>query len=360
LIRLQENVSLREYTTIGLGGPARYFSRCASADEIRVCHDFAESSRLPVFILGGGSNVIFPDEGYPGLVLQIGVRGIEILEENAHAILRVGGGESWDCIVEKSVKEGLCGIECLSGIPGSTGAVPVQNVGAYGQEVAETIVSVQCLEFRTGREVRIPAEECDFSYRSSRFKGKDRGRYIILSVDFRLKRSTLPQIRYAELEREAKDSLEKAQGDPASGLMAIRQAVLRLRKKKSMVIDPEDPNTRSVGSFFLNPVFEEDEFVAVKERIGQKITDEIPIFRQGSRVKIPAAWLIEKAGFQKGFRLGGAGISTNHSLALVNFGSSSFEILSLAAMIRSKIESEFGVALEREPVVLDKNGEALP
>jgi len=351
---LEENQSLAAHTTIALGGKARYFARCANADQICEALSFARERQLSVFVLGGGSNVVFPDEGYPGLILNVNLRGISVYEGTPCAVT-AAAGEIWDDFVHFCIDYNLGGIECLSGIPGLVGATPIQNVGAYGQEVAETIQKVTAIHCGTLETVEFSGEECKFGYRRSRFKNDDADQYIITEVSFQLPRYAMPNIRYPELERhvEAQGGLSALKpGQPA--LLAVRAAVLDLRRKKSMVLDPADPNSRSVGSFFMNPVLSKQEYERLVQRWQQTgSAEQIPMFPARDGIKVPAAWLVEHAGFPRGFRQGGAGISFNHSLALVNYGGTTRELLALAEAIQRNVKERFGVALEREPVVVN-------
>jgi len=324
---------------MGLGGPARYWAECASLDEMRACLTWAAGAGLPVQVLGGGSNVLFADAGYSGLVLKVGLRGVVF----NGATVEVAAGEDWDGLVQCCVERGLAGVECLSGIPGSVGATPIQNVGAYGQEVKDTIVAVRVLDRQTLAEVAFAPAECDFAYRQSRFKGADRDRFIVTAVTYRLDAGGQPQIRYPELRRHLS-------GEHPT-LATVRDAVLALRRRKSMVIDPQDPNSRSVGSFFLNPVIDAEAFAALKGRYPR-----IPHFPAAAGVKVPAAWLVEQAGFHKGLQRGAVGISQRHALALVNRGGTTRQVLALAAEIRDAVEQTFGIRLEREPVLVEESG----
>jgi UDP-N-acetylmuramate dehydrogenase len=307
-----------------------------------------------VQILGGGSNILFSDEGYDGLVVKIDLKGISLTDEGDFIIAHAAAGEDWDEFVKLCIDHACSGIECLSGIPGLIGATPMQNVGAYGQEVSDTIISLNALDSKNLKEDEFTNKECRFGYRQSRFRTEDAGRYIITEVTFRLKKSSRPEINYPELRNylEANFGLNiLATGRPA--LDAIRSSVLVIRKKKSMVIDPADTNTRSVGSFFMNPVLSKREFESLEEQwqlSGGK--SQIPTFKVQGTIKVPAAWLVEKAGFHRGYRKGGAGISANHSLALINCGGTTREILDLAEEIQQSISKRFGILLEREPVVV--------
>ncbi len=341
---MTSHTALAPYTTIGLGGPARFFARCRSIEDIRATLTFARQERLPLQVFSGGSNIVFADEGFDGVVLHVGLEGFRAEESREDALLTVGAGESWDSVVVRCAEKGWGGIECLSGIPGSAGATPVQNVGAYGQDVGETLVSLRSIDRETLQERGFTRDECDFGYRASRFKGPDANRYIITGVRLRLKRNVVPEIRYSELARELGEG--KAGVDLPLTPLSVRAAVLALRKKKSMVIDPSDPNSRSVGSFFTNPV------------VAQTFLDEklkgipVPAYPAPGGVKLSAAWLVEHAGFPRGFARGGAGISDHHALAIINRGGTTAEVTALASAIESEVERKFGIRLEREPVMV--------
>ena len=325
-----------------LGGPARYYAECTSVAEIRCCLEWATSTGLAVQVLGGGSNVLFADTGFDGLVLKIALRGLEFSGETALA----AGGEDWDHFVSACVERGLAGVESLSGIPGLVGATPIQNVGAYGQEVKDTIVEVRTLDRQNLQEAVFANADCHFAYRQSRFKSADRDRYIVTAVTYRLDPSGQPQIRYPELRRQIGNRLDSL-NPGQTALTAVRETVLQLRRGKSMVIDPEDANTRSVGSFFLNPVITADAFAALQQQY-----PDMPSFPAPDGVKVPAGWLIEQAGFAKGFEENGVGISQHHALALVNRGGTMTAILALAAAIADAVATRFDIRLEREPVLI--------
>jgi UDP-N-acetylmuramate dehydrogenase len=349
-LRLHEYVPLAPYTTLGLGGKARYLAECGSEDEVRAALAYAADRLLPVYVLGGGSNVVFPDSGFPGLVVRITIGGIEFRDGPSPEV-RAGAGVDWDTLVQGAVERGWTGIECLSGIPGTVGGTPIQNVGAYGQEIAETLVSVACLDRTTLERRALTARDCAFGYRDSRFKRADRERYVVLEVVLRLARDQRPRVRYPELQR-AVAGLGGVDTIPTGeAVRLVRQAVLGLRRGKSMVLDPADPNTRSVGSFFTNPVLPAATFAELERR-----WQGMPSFPAdgGAGVKVPAAWLVERAGFPKGYRgrSGGAGISTRHALALVNLGGTSADLLALAEEVRAGVERQFGIRLAYEPEVV--------
>ncbi|MEW6753437.1 MAG: UDP-N-acetylmuramate dehydrogenase [Candidatus Latescibacterota bacterium] len=351
---LGEGVPLAPHTTLGLGGPARYWASCARVDQVRACLPWARRRGLPVQVLGGGSNVVFADEGFEGLVLHVALRGVERVADGTGVRLTAAAGETWDAVVEACVADGLAGVECLSGIPGQVGATPIQNVGAYGQEVSQVLVEVQALDRHTLREVTFPAVDCGFGYRHSRFRGEDRDRYVITRVALRLEPQGRPAVRYAELRSRLEDSALDAGERGAPALRRVRQAVLALRREKSMVVDPADPNSRSAGSFFLNPRLSRGELEALRGRL--PAGTGIPTFEAPDGVKVPAAWLIERAGFPRGLRLGGAAISDRHALALVNRGATARQLLALAARIQEGVQARFGVRLEPEPVILGPRG----
>lgn len=337
-MQLEEHVPLAPLTTIGIGGPARFFFRASSVDEIRQALAWAGERSLPLFILGGGSNLLISDDGFDGLVLQIDLRGIVVESEDEYAMVKVAAGEPWDPFVEFTVSRGLAGVECLSGIPGSTGATPIQNVGAYGQEVSETIARVEVLDRTSGIVTTFSSEKCRFAYRSSLFKNHERERYIVVSVTFRLKTNGEATIRYPELRA--------ALGDTSlADLPAVRSAVIAIRRKKGMVIDPSDPDTRSDGSFFMNPILSAAGYAAFAA-----IAPDAPHFPSGEDVKLSAAWLIEHAGFHKGYVLGNVGLSSKHSLALINRGNATAaEALELVRLIQEKVREKFGVEIHPEP-----------
>lgn len=351
---VQPDVPLSPLTTIKLGGKARFFMSCWTVDQLQEALRIATHQRLRVHVLGGGSNVVFADEGFNGLVLRVGLKGVSLRDEGESVVVTAAAGEEWDPFVKQCIGKGLGGVECLSGIPGLVGATPIQNVGAYGQEVTDTIQSVQAIDRRTLAPVTFSNQECHFAYRQSRFKSGDNDKYIITEVTFRLRKNGRPEIRYPELAKLIASSTDLAilpLGEPV--LRAVREAVLTLRRRKSMVLDPADPHSRSVGSFFTNPVLSKEQFSHVQLRWKQMGNhNAVPTFPSGENLKVPAAWLVENAGFTKGFRFGGVGVSQNHSLALVNYTGTSRELLELAARIQRAVYERFGTMLEREPVIV--------
>ncbi|HEU4387372.1 MAG TPA: UDP-N-acetylmuramate dehydrogenase [Blastocatellia bacterium] len=346
---LQENVPLAQFTTFGVGGPARFFADATTSAAMATGLSWAHAKGLPVFVLGGGSNVIIADRGFPGLVLRNAIAGLETSVENEHVIVAAGGGEDWDGVVARCVERRWAGFECLSGIPGSVGATPIQNVGAYGQEVAETIVAVSAIDTQSCMRVEFTNSECEFDYRTSRFKVRDRGRFVITRVTYRLSRNGKPKVRYMELQLRLTGA-----GIREPSLADVREAVLAIRRSKAMVIDPADPDSRSVGSFFINPVVTPGEFEKIQPHAARRgvNAENIPTFPAGGgKVKLAAAWLIEHSGFEKGYRYGNVGISKKHALAIVNRGGGTArEVLELAGRIKFRVRETFGVTLVPEPL----------
>ena len=342
-MNIEKNVRLAPFTTIGIGGPARHFVRATTVDEIREAVSWAKERGEALFILGGGSNLLISDDGFPGLVLKADLRGVTVESEDEFATVKVAAGERWDDFVAFAVQNGWAGVECLSGIPGSTGATPIQNVGAYGQDVSETIIRVEVLDRTTGLVQSLTNWDCRFGYRSSIFKGADRDRFIVLNVTFRLKAGDPASIRYPELQRHIDE-----RGVAIEDLAGVREAVIAIRKRKGMVIDPADPDTRSDGSFFMNPVVSVEEHAAFLQRPG---TEGAPAFPGGDgTVKLSAAWLIEHSGFTKGFVHGNVGLSSKHSLAVINRGNgTAAEVVELVKMVQKQVFEKFGVAIHPEP-----------
>jgi UDP-N-acetylmuramate dehydrogenase len=332
---------LSAYTTLRLGGPAGTVTTAVHTDEAVGAVRAATATGRRLLVIAGGSNVVIGDDGFDGEVLLLRTRGVEVTDEDASGVLvRVAAGEPWDDFVSYAVSTGLSGVECLSGIPGAAGSTPIQNVGAYGQEVAHTIEAVHAYDRETDELRVMTPRECRFGYRTSVFKHDDR--YLVTAVDFRLPRAgESAPIRYAELAR----SLGAEAGDRVP-LRQARDTVLKLRAGKGMVLDPEDRDTWSVGSFFTNPVVP----AAVLESIG-----EAPHWPgEAGTVKLPAAWLIEHAGFPKGYAGEGVAISGKHTLALTNRGSgTTTALLDLARTIRDGVRARFGVELHPEPVLIN-------
>jgi UDP-N-acetylmuramate dehydrogenase len=349
-LAVQQDVPLAPLTTLEIGGPARYYRYASDRATVRAAVRWVADRGLPLLVLGGGSNLVVADEGFPGLALHLGLQGRTAAERDGALELTAGAGEDWDPLVAEAVAGGWAGLECLSGIPGRVGATPIQNVGAYGQDVAETVSRVEALDLATGAVTGLSNAECRFGYRHSRFKREDRGRYVILSVTYRLRRDGQPAVRYPELERALG-------GRRAPTLREVRDAVLEIRRRKSMVLDPRDPNRRSVGSFFVNPVVPEALAGRIRDTVRQEGADaeRMPAFPAGEgRVKLSAAWLIERAGLARGHRRGRVGISTNHTLAIVNAGGATArDVVALAREIRDRVRDRFGVTLVPEPVFVN-------
>ena len=343
-------MKLADYTTLRLGGPARSFVQAGTEEDLVAAVRAADGSGEPVLILGGGSNLVVADEGFDGTVIQAATRGLR--RDGGPGTMTAAAGEDWDSVVARTVAGGLAGLECLSGIPGLVGATPIQNVGAYGQEVSQVITNVRAYDRTARKIVDIPNEQCGFGYRTSIFR-KDPGRFVVLAVMFRLavQRLSAP-VRYAELAA----ALGVGAGERVPSAEA-RSAVIELRQRKGMVIDAADPDTRSVGSFFVNPVLDGAALAAVEAAARARCGDgaRVPRFdASDGRVKVPAAWLIERAGFGKGYGRGtGARISTKHTLALVSSGSArTADLIALAREIRDGVREAFGVTLAPEPVLV--------
>ncbi len=336
---------LAPLTTLKVGGPARFFAEARRADEVREALDFARSRKLPVFVLGGGSNLVVSQAGWPGVVLKVAICGIQHSGEGDRVIFDAGAGEDWDKLAALAVAQKCAGIECLSGIPGSVGGTPVQNVGAYGQEVAETIASVTALERESGREVRFSNAECGFRYRTSIFNTSHRDKYVILRVSYALRPDGASHIEYADLKRYFAGWLR-----PPT-LAETREAVRQIRASKAMLILPGEEDSRSAGSFFKNPVLSAAQFDDVRARATLKNLTVPSYPALEAERKVSAAWLVEYSGFAKGYGSGRVGISRKHALAIVNRGgATAAEIIALKDHIQQRVEDIWGVKLEPEPV----------
>lgn len=338
---VQENLPLSPWTTFGVGGPARYFLNAKLEADVVEGLDFAATRNLPVFIVGGGSNLLVSDRGFNGLVLRVGIEGT-IWED---AQVRAAAGEDWDAVVADCVERDMGGVECLSGIPGLVGGTPVQNVGAYGQEIADVLVAVRVLDRHAGTLLELSRAQCGFEYRASIFNTSQRDRYIVLSVTYGLRKGAPPQVKYPDLLKRFDRQLE-----PPS-LADVRRVVREIRAGKGMLIDVStegDPDCRSAGSFFKNPIVTEAEYI----RIQNGVQEAVPRYPAGTgKVKTSAAWLIENAGFKRGFAIGPAAVSAKHTLALTNRGGAqAADIVHLAREIRRGVEDRFGVRLVPEPV----------
>jgi UDP-N-acetylmuramate dehydrogenase len=341
-MRILENIPLAPLTTFGIGGPARYFVEAETERDVFDALDFAQTKSAPVFVLGGGSNLLVSDTGFPGLVLRIALKGLTFEPSNGSVLVSAQAGEDWDGIVARCVERELAGIECLSGIPGSAGGTPVQNVGAYGQEVSDVLVSVRAVDRNRQQTVELSHGDCDFHYRASVFNTAQKERYIVVGVTYRLTPGGAPAIRYPDVKRKF-DSF-----DSPGTLAEVRRVVRDIRLSKAMLLTPEDPDCRSAGSFFKNPIISEANYT----RLQESISETVPRYpAPDGGVKTSAAWLIERAGFSKGFAMGRAALSRKHTLALVNTGGATAdEIVRLAREIRASVEDRFGIRLVPEPV----------
>src|SRR5712691_1202755 len=342
---IQENVPLAPLTTLKVGGPARYFVQAHTIAEVSETVSLARSRNLALFVLGGGSNLVISDAGWPGLVLKIAIIGIEERTQNNKSLFEVGAGEEWDKFVAHAVSSNCAGIECLSGIPGSVGGTPVQNVGAYGQEAAETIESVLTLDLRDDQIRELCGEACGFSYRTSIFNTGESGRYIILRVTYGLTPGGQPRIEYADLKRHF------AGWQQIPTLADTREAVRRIRASKAMLITPGDADSRSVGSFFKNPVLsgEQHEDLSCRAAARGLLIPSYPALV--AQRKVSAAWLVEHSGFSKGYGSGRVGISSKHALAIVNRGgATAAEVVALKQHIQQRVQEIWGICLQPEPV----------
>jgi UDP-N-acetylmuramate dehydrogenase len=352
-VTIQENVPLAPYTTLGVGGPARWYARIDRQHQLLSALSFAHARRLPIFILGGGSNLLVADAGFPGLVIHAAFGDISRVDPDRYHLdptthhICVHAGISWDDFVLGICRQGISGVECLAGIPGLVGGSPIQNIGAYGQEAADTIAGLTALDLETLTEVTLDREACRFAYRSSIFNTTHRNRYIITAVDFQFDPDARPNLSYTDVARHFAGS--KTPPTPVEVYAAIRE----IRSRKGMLLVEGDPDTQSAGSFFKNPVVEQ----SAVEQIAAKLEiplSEIPQWPAGEEaVKLSAAWLIERAGFHRGFHLGRAGISSKHTLALVNLGNATAaEIVTLRDAIVDAVQLRFAISLEQEPVML--------
>ncbi|MFI7228301.1 UDP-N-acetylmuramate dehydrogenase [Nonomuraea angiospora] len=336
---------LAPYTTLRLGGPARDFAEATTAEHLVSLVAEADMKGLPTLVLGGGSNVVVSDEGFDGLVVKVSTQGVAVSRDGEQMLVTVEAGEDWDSLVARAVAEGWSGIECMSGIPGLVGSTPIQNVGAYGQEVSQTIRCVRAYDRRTRQVVDLEARQCGFSYRDSAFK-RDLARHVVLAVTYALDISEMSgPLAYAELAGRL-----DADAGGRVPLARAREAVLALRRGKGMVLDPDDPDTRSAGSFFTNPILTPEEAAELASRAPGHPRWELP----GGLVKVPAAWLIEQAGYPKGYARGPVRISTKHTLALTNPDgvATTGDLLALAREVRDGVREKFGVTLVNEPVLV--------
>lgn len=344
-IEIQEHVPLAPYTTLRIGGPARYFCEVTTQGELLEAVAFARTQGLPIFTLGGGSNLLVSDKGFDGLVLHLAITApIISIEDGAYLRYEVAAGVDWDYFVHHVCEQGIAGVECLAGIPGLVGGTPVQNVGAYGQEVAETIESVTALDLDTLAFVTLPHDACSFAYRRSIFNSTHRGRYIVTGVTFRLDPAARPRLTYADLQKHFA-------GAESPTPIQVYHAVRSIRRGKGMLLVEGDPDCQSAGSFFKNPVVSRAALEPIAQTLGiaEAFIPNWPVTEDTT--KLPAAWLVERAGFHKGFSMGAAGISSRHTLALINRGGTTFaEIAALRDAIVAEVERRFFITLEQEPV----------
>lgn len=334
-------MSLAGFTTLQLGGSARWYLRAESADDIGEAVAWADERGLPVTVLAGGSNMVISDDGVEGLVLHVCSRGVSEVSVGKDRLMTVAAGESWDLFVARTVSSGLAGLECLSGIPGTVGGTPIQNVGAYGQEVASSLESITVYDRSQRQHLSLEADDCGFGYRTSRFKARDAGRFIVCDVTFRLRRGA-PTLTYPDLATQLRH-----RGLAAPTLAQVRDVVLAVRYSKGMVLDSDDVDTRSVGSFFTNPIVGP----AVADGVSTRSGRQVPSYPAGSgRVKLPAAWLLEQAGVTRGFGEGPVGISSKHALAVINRGGATAnDVVKFAADIKRRVVDRFGISLVPEP-----------
>ena len=339
---MRQDVLLAPFTTLGIGGHSRWFLEVTSVADIARAHQWSRAQGMPVMVLGGGSNLVVSDDGFDGLAIHVGIRGRQWSQQGDDTLVTAGAGEPWDDVVAECVGRNLAGVECLSGIPGTVGGTPVQNVGAYGQEVAGVFEALTAYDRESDAMCTMRAADCAFSYRMSRFKGRDAGRFVICDVTFRLRVGS-PTVTYPDIARRLSEA-----GVSSPDVHSVRTTVLDVRRSKGMVIDSADPDTRSVGSFFMNPVLEPRE----RDRVAAVAGAQPPAYQTDEgRLKLSAAWLIEHAGFRRGDGDGVIGISTKHTLALVNRGGGTArDVLRFATRIKSSVLDRFGIPLRPEPV----------
>lgn len=351
ILTLRHDVPLRGLTTLEVGGPARVLATCGNPAGLRRALEIADDEGLTVALLGGGSNVLVADRGFDGMIVQY--TADRLRADLGSGRVHVEAGYSWDALVEWTVAHRLAGLECLSGIPGWVGAAPIQNIGAYGQEIAPLLRWVHTVRVRDGQEINFSPDECGFAYRDSRFKRASGELHCVTALELELEHEGVPRVTYAELATRLEQSGSRADVE------AVRSVVLEIRRAKSMVLDANDPNRRSAGSFFTNPVVDVSLVEAIATTLGSAtFPPHWPV--EDGRVKLAAAWLIEHAGFAKGELRGNAGLSTAHALALINRGgATATELLGFAREIRSRVFDRFGVRLRPEPVPLGFTPEEL-
>lgn len=344
-MHILENIPLAPHTTLKVGGPARYFVEARNEVEILDALAYSRERTIEVFVLGGGSNLVVADAGWPGLVLKIAIGGIETSHQNGKRSFVCGAGEDWDKLVAYSVAQGCAGVECMSGIPGTVGGTPVQNVGAYGQEVAETITSVRVIDTARRDTRELTNAECGFAYRTSIFNSSEKGRYIVTQVSFSLTPGGAPRVEYADLKRYF------AGAESAPNLQQVRDAVRSIRASKAMLIAPDDDDCCSAGSFFKNPIISPAEYDRIAALPASREQKPPQFTAPNGQVKVSAAWLVERSGFTKGYTEGHVGISRKHSLAIVNRGdATAAEIVDFKNKVQAGVLKTFGVQLHPEPV----------
>jgi UDP-N-acetylmuramate dehydrogenase len=354
-LQVQESIALAPYTTLGVGGPARFFCKVTTEAELLDAVTFARSQDLPLFVLGGGSNLLVSDEGFPGLVIQAAIDAAFQIDggykdsrpTNTPLTYRVPAGLDWNAFVLKTAEAGISGIECLAGIPGLVGGSPIQNIGAYGQEVSTSISAVHALDLDNLNFVTLPAEQCHFAYRHSIFNTTHKNRYVVTAVTFSFNLDATPKLTYTDLQHYF------AGRDMAPKPIDVYHAVREIRHRKGMLIVEGEPDCRSAGSFFKNPVVAQSVLNHIASTLAVPV-EKIPHWPAGeAAVKLPAAWLLEQAGFPKGFTMGKAGISSRHTLALVNLGgATAAELIALRDAVMTAVETKFDLQLEQEPVML--------
>jgi UDP-N-acetylmuramate dehydrogenase len=345
-MRPATDVALAPLCTLAVGGPARYFAAARTESDLSAALEWAQVRSIPVYVLGGGSNVVIADSGVDGLVIHVIIGGVERSRDGNRAMYRVGAGEPWDAFVAATVAESDAGLECLSGIPGLVGGTPVQNVGAYGQEVATTITHVHMVDRASRSAIQFDNAACGFGYRASRFKQADAGRYIVSGVTFALAHGGNPTVRYADVVSEL-----SARGNSTPSLVDVRDGVLAIRRRKGMLLEADNAARRSCGSFFVNPVTTRAVLDRVREVAG---ADVVPYYDvDEALVKIPAAWLIEHSGFPKGTTRGTVGISPYQAQAIINRGdATAADVVALAGAVKRAVWNVFGIGIVPEPVLM--------
>ena len=342
-LEIRENYPLSIHTTFGIGGSARYFAVAESEDEVVEALEFAKERSMPIFTLGGGSNVLISDAGFDGLVVLDRIKGFKSRREAEEAVVYAGAGEDWQDFADRCIGSNWQGIECLTGIPGTVGASPVQNIGAYGQDVSQTIAGVRAIEIDTGKSIFLSNEECGFGYRKSIFNGESTGKYLITGVTFRLRQNGAPSIQYRELRKYF-------EGNRDVTLLQVRDAVIAIRDAKGLLVRKGHESFRSAGSFFKNPIVTPEKFKEIAERVDRRggCADWAWPLDSG-KVKMSAACLIQCVGYTRGFRKGNVGISPKHTLIIINYGGAAArDIVGFAGEVQQKVKDEFGVSLSLE------------